>query len=128
MMRSCFSPINSCNCCASVLSLIAAQPTTPARMGSSIQSNKRRLGCRRGNEAGGNTSTTVASFNGELTDFPHFKQNCAESGKVAPHLLHPSNTFAGGSGALFVGILSGSQQSDGNANHRGEMPANISTG
>jgi hypothetical protein len=30
----------------------------------------------------------AAACGGELTGFPHFRQNCASSGNPAPHLLH----------------------------------------
>ena len=45
---------------------------------------------------GGSASTTAGDFGGRLTGLPHFRQNCASSGRLAPHLLHPSRTLAAG--------------------------------
>jgi hypothetical protein len=40
-----------------------------------------------------------------LIGFPHFRQYCASSGKVVPHLAHPSRTLASGGVVLFDDIL-----------------------
>jgi hypothetical protein len=57
---------------------------------------------------GGNISTAGPVLGGELTGLPHFRQNWASSGRLAPHLLHPKSTLAGGGVVLSVGILTGS--------------------
>jgi hypothetical protein len=54
------------------------------------------------------SSIFTGSFRGILTGLPHFRQNCASSGKVAPHLLQPRMTFVADDTVLFVGILTGS--------------------
>src|SRR5580698_11382524 len=119
-MRYCLNPTNSCTCCAKGLSLTATHRMPATKMASRIHSTGRRL--RRGgaiSRAGG-TSTAAALFAGELTGLPHFRQNCASSGRLAPHLLHPSRTLAGGGVALFVDILTGSPRFGGSANLLGE--------
>src|SRR5450631_1089552 len=110
MGRSCFQPTNSCTCCAPVLSLVTAHRMTPTRIASSNQRSTRRL--RRGGvtSAGAGTSTTAGVFGGELTGLPHFRQNCASSGRLAPHLLHPNRTLVEDDVVLFVGILTGSRR------------------
>src|ERR1700689_4536003 len=106
-MRSCLKPTNSCACCANGLSLIATHKIPATKIASRIQSTVRRLRGGAISRAGG-TSTAAAPFGGELTGLPHFRQNCASSGRLAPHLLHPNRTLAGGGVALFVDILTGS--------------------
>src|ERR1022692_2143379 len=139
MIRSCFHPTNSCTCCALGLSLVPAHRMTPTKTASSIQRKTRRgrRGCR---ISGGRASTTAGLLGGELTGFPHFRQNCASSGRLAPHLLHPSMTLVTGGVVLFVAILSGLRSASGSANHQAhfprrrvrisgaETPADISTG
>jgi len=70
----------------------------------------RRLRRGRGIFAGASTSTTTAFFGGELTGLPHFRQNSASSGSVAPHLLHPNRTLVGGGVVLSIGIFTGPQR------------------
>ena len=61
---------------------------------------------RRGWRTGGsNLSTTTGVLGGTLTGFPHFRQNSASSGSVAPHLAHPSRTLASGGVVLLDDIL-----------------------
>src|SRR5579859_4070261 len=107
MVRSCFNPTNSCICCAVVLSLVATHKTTPINTARTSHRIQRRL-CFGGviSTAIG-ASATTGDFGGELTGLPHFRQNCASSGRVAPHLLHPRMTLVVGGVVLFVDIRTG---------------------
>src|SRR5260370_794821 len=127
MLRSCLNPTNSCTCCANGLSLVTAQRITPTRITAGIQRSMRRLRRGRGIVAGASTSTTTAFFGGELTGLPHFRQNSASSGSVAPHLLHPNRTLVGGGVVLSVGIRTGPRRHR-EARAIGDMSANSSTG
>src|ERR1700675_829914 len=125
MTRSCFNPANSCNCCAPELSLVTAHTMTPTSTASRMQRNVRRLRGGSGSFALGITSTTLGSFAGELTGLPHFRQNCASSGRVAPHWLHPNRTLV--VVVLFVGIPTGSPHLRQRCELGEERPADIST-
>src|SRR6266581_2573881 len=127
MVRSCFIPTKSCTNCAPGLSLVTAHNISPSKREGRIQRSRRRLRRDCGSFVGGSTCTTTGSFAGKLTGFPHFRQNSASSGRVAPHLLHPNRTLVVG-GVLFVGITTGSPHLKRSANSGEEMPADISTG
>src|SRR5215469_6321116 len=57
--------------------------------------HKKMRGLRRGWTRLGPDSATTFSFSGTATGLPHLRQNCAWSGRTAPHLLQPKMTFAG---------------------------------
>src|SRR5579864_2689439 len=92
--------------------------------------------------ARGNVSTTTGVFGGRLTGCPHFRQYCASSGSVAPHLAHPSRTLATGGVVLLDDIntalraqerianirkIFGANSAGGARLSKAEMPADIST-
>src|SRR5438477_13110520 len=114
-----------------------APPSAASRI--PIMIGRIRRGCR---TTKGTDSTTSGDFGAKLTGLPHFRQNCASSGSVAPHLAHPRRTLATGGGVLFGDILTFSPRLRENFEHQGdlrrkfcrtgrfskaEMPADIST-
>src|ERR1700686_1323812 len=106
--------MSSCSCWATGFSLRPAHAMATMNNTRSSHSTVRRL--RFGREAlDGRSSAssggaaTALTLGGELTGFPHCRQNCEPSGRFAPHLLHPKMTLVGG--VLLVAItqwLSGS--------------------
>src|SRR5437879_1019484 len=68
----------------------------------------RRFLTRGGANCTTGSSIFTGSFRGILTGLPHFRQNWASSGRVAPHLLQPRMTFVADDTVLSDGILSDS--------------------
>src|SRR6516165_3335847 len=56
----------------------------------------------------GGGSTLTGTLGERATALPHFRQNWASSGRVAPHLLQPTRTLVADDVVLSVGILTGS--------------------
>src|SRR5215471_2258984 len=79
--------------CANGLSLVAAQRIAPKKTPTTTQSTSRPIFRRGGASSTIGSSIFTSSFGGMLTGFPHFRQNWASSGRVAPHLLHPRRTL-----------------------------------
>src|SRR6202007_2032773 len=99
MVWSCFHPTNSWISCANGWSPVAAHISPPTRTAKSDNATIRPvLNLRWGSggigfelAAGSLTPLVLA---GMLTGLPHFAQNSAPSGKVAPHLLQARTAIA----------------------------------
>src|SRR5271168_1829972 len=103
--------------CATGLSLVPTSTITPSnRITRRTQTKLRRFGRGRGS-AGGSTTTSggtpsgwlaaAAVFAGAPTGLPHFRQNCASDGKLAPHWLHPSVAEKNGAPVLLPAVFAG---------------------
>ncbi|SPF35951.1 hypothetical protein SBA1_1480025 [Candidatus Sulfotelmatobacter kueseliae] len=93
------------------MSLDMTQTITTITAPRRIQWKIRRFCRGLGNSAGG-VSTTLgrsagALFAGELTGLPHFRQNCAPSGRLVPHLLQAKMAVAAGGAISVAGVLTG---------------------
>ncbi len=93
--------------CAYGLSLVTAQRVATRNNASASPSTSRSLRFGRGTCDGNGSATAglgmAAVFAGRLTGFPHFKQNRAPSGRIAPHLLQARSTVVAGGSAAVVG-------------------------
>src|SRR5271157_214867 len=109
IVRSCFHPAASCTACATGLSLDATQTIKTTNSARRSQRTIRRFRGRRGNSAGGTStagaSAAAAPFAGEHTGLPHFKQNCAPSGRLVPHLAQAKIAVATGGAVAVAGAL-----------------------